>query len=77
MQSQQGYTSVIRPDDHGTFMTNIPAMLGYHPWGKTPEQSRGEMIDVFEMIQQEYEEHERSLPDNVELVTDEERHQLR
>ncbi|QLE55637.1 type II toxin-antitoxin system HicB family antitoxin [Nostoc sp. TCL26-01] len=77
MQSQQGYTSIIRPDDNTTFMANIPAMLSYYPWGKTPDQARGELIDVFDMIQQEYEEHERSIPDKVEFAADEERHQLR
>ncbi|MBD2344028.1 hypothetical protein [Anabaena subtropica] len=77
MQSQQGYTTVNRPGDNSTFVANISTMSGYHPWGKTPDQARGELIDVLDMIQQEYEENERFLPENVELIAEEERHQLR
>lgn len=77
MQSQQGYTTVNRPNDNGTFVAHISTMSGYHPWGKTPDQARGELIDVLDMIQQEYEENERSLPENMEITAEEERHQLR
>ncbi|BAB75385.1 type II toxin-antitoxin system HicB family antitoxin [Anabaena sp. FACHB-709] len=77
MQSQQGYTTVNRPGDNGSFVAHISTISGYNSWGKTPDQARGELIDVFEMIQQEYEENERSLQESVELTSEEERHQLR
>ncbi len=77
MQSQQAYTTVNRPGDHGTFVAPISTMSSHHLWGKTPDQARGELIDVVEIIQQEYEENERSLPDNVYVTAEEERYQLR
>lgn len=77
MQSQQAYTNVNRPGDNGTFVTPISTMSGYHPWGKTPDQARGELIDVVEIIQQQYEGNERSQPENFQVNAEEERYQLR
>lgn len=68
MKSLQDYTTVIRPDDNGTFVAYIPAIAGCHAWGKTPEEARAELAHVFEMIHDEYREEGRSLPDDVELV---------
>ncbi|MBH8562940.1 type II toxin-antitoxin system HicB family antitoxin [Nostoc sp. CENA67] len=64
----QDYTTVIRPDDNGTFVAYVPAIPGCHAWGQTPDEARTELVYVFEMIQEEYEEQGRSLPEDVELV---------
>ncbi|MEH2423516.1 MAG: type II toxin-antitoxin system HicB family antitoxin [Nostoc sp.] len=68
MKSLQNYTTVIRPDDNGTFVAYIPAIPGCHAWGRTPDEARTELASVFEMIQEEYKEQGRSLPGDVELV---------
>ncbi|KAF3885111.1 MULTISPECIES: type II toxin-antitoxin system HicB family antitoxin [Nostocales] len=62
------YTIVIRPDDNGTFVAYLPAIPGCHAWGQTPDEARTELVCVFEMIKQEYEEQGRSLPNDVDLV---------
>ncbi|MEH1818587.1 MAG: type II toxin-antitoxin system HicB family antitoxin [Nostoc sp.] len=68
MKSLQDYTAVIRPDNNGTFVPYIPAISGCHTWGQTPDEARAELVYVFEMIQEEYKEQGRSLPEDVELV---------
>ncbi|MFN6528443.1 type II toxin-antitoxin system HicB family antitoxin [Nostoc sp. ChiSLP03a] len=68
MKSLQDYTTVIRPDNNGTFVAYIPAISGCHAWGQTPDEARAELVYVFEMIQEEYKEQRRSLPEDVELV---------
>lgn len=68
MKSLQDYTVVIRPDDNSTFVAYVPAILGCHAWGQTPDEARTELVNVFEMIQEEYTEQRRSLPKDVELV---------
>ena len=59
MKSLQDYTIVIRPDDNGTFVAYVPAIIGCHAWGRTLDEARTEVVYVFEMIQQEYEEQGR------------------
>ncbi|KAM3110816.1 type II toxin-antitoxin system HicB family antitoxin [Phormidesmis sp. 146-33] len=76
MKSLQDYTIVIRPDDNGTFIAYVPAIPGCHAWGETPDAARAELLNVFDMIGEEYEEtgrplagnSKRSLPKDVELV---------
>lgn len=68
MKSLQDYTIVIRPDDNGTFVAYVPAIPECHAWGQTSDEARAGLIDVFDMIRDEYEEASRSLPQNVELV---------
>ncbi|MCC5609829.1 type II toxin-antitoxin system HicB family antitoxin [Nostoc sp. CHAB 5834] len=68
MQSLQDYTDVIRPDSNGTFVAYVPAISGCHAWGQTPDEARAELVFVFEIIQEEYEEQGLSLPEDVELV---------
>ena len=68
MKSLQDYTTVIRPDNNGTFVAYVPAISGCHAWGQTPDEAQAELVYVFEMIQEEYEEQGRSLPEDVELV---------
>ncbi|MEH2295675.1 type II toxin-antitoxin system HicB family antitoxin [Nostoc sp.] len=68
MKSLQDYTTVIRPDNNGTFVAYVPAISGCHAWGQTPDEARAELVYVFEMIQEEYEEQGRSLSEDVELV---------
>lgn len=68
MKSLQDYTTVIRPDDNGTFVAYVPAIAGCHAWGQTPEEARTELLNVFEMIREEYQEEGRVLPEDVELV---------
>ncbi|MEH2056295.1 MAG: type II toxin-antitoxin system HicB family antitoxin [Nostoc sp.] len=40
MKSLKDYTTVIRPDNNGTFVAYIPAISGCHPWGQTPDEAR-------------------------------------
>jgi len=68
MKTLQDYTIVIRPDDNGTFVANVPAIPGCHAWGQTSEEARAELTNVFDMIRDEYEEEGRLLPADVQLV---------
>ena len=68
MKSLNNYTIVTRPDDNGTFVAYVPAISGCHAWGQTPDEAKAELVNVFEMIQEEYLELGRFLPDDVELT---------
>ncbi len=68
MKSLQDYTIVIRPDNNGTFVAYVPAIPECHAWGQTLDDARAGLVDVFDMIREEYEEANRSLPHDVELV---------
>jgi len=68
MRSLKNYTVVLRPDDNGTFVAYIPAITGCHAWGQTREEEQAELIQVFEMIRDEYEEAGKELPGDVEVV---------
>ena len=68
MKSLQDYTTVVRPDDNGTFVAYVPAIAGCHAWGETPDEARADLLNVFEMIREEYLEAGKLLPRDVELV---------
>ncbi|MEG3436840.1 type II toxin-antitoxin system HicB family antitoxin [Pannus brasiliensis CCIBt3594] len=68
MNSIQDYITVIRSDDNGTFVAYIPAIPGCHAWGKTPDEARIELANVFATIREEYEEEKREFPKNVEPI---------
>lgn len=68
MKSPQDYTIVIRPDDNNTFVAYVPAIPSCHAWGQTLDEARAELVNVFEMIQEEYAGEGRLLPEDVELV---------
>jgi predicted RNase H-like HicB family nuclease len=68
MKQLQDYTMVVRPDDNGTFVAYLPAIPGCHAWGETSEQACEGLADVFGMIQEEYRESEKPLPEDVEVV---------
>lgn len=68
MKSLKDYTTVIRPEDNGTFVAYIPAIPGCHALGKTPDEAQTELVNVFAMICEEYEEEGQLLPEDVELV---------
>lgn len=68
MKSLNNYTIVVRPDDNGTFIAYIPAIKGCHAWGKTEQEARLELNNVFDMIQEEYIEDGKILPDDVEIT---------
>lgn len=68
MAALEEYTVVCRPDDNGTLVAYVPAIDGCHAWGNTPDEARLELIHVFDMICQEFEEEGRALPEDVELV---------
>ena len=68
MKSLQDYTVVIRPDDNNTFVAYVPAIEGCHAWGETSQAARAELDNVFAMILEEYQEMDRSFPQDVELV---------
>ncbi|BAY85497.1 hypothetical protein NIES267_49970 [Calothrix parasitica NIES-267] len=60
MKSLKDYKIVIRLDDNNTFVAHIPAIPGCYAWGETDYEARAELVNVFEMIQEEYAE-ERGL----------------
>ncbi|MBE9063566.1 type II toxin-antitoxin system HicB family antitoxin [cf. Phormidesmis sp. LEGE 11477] len=68
MSSLESYTVVLRPDDNGTFVAYVPAIEGCHAWVQTSEEARTELVNVFDMIRDEYAEEEKSLPSDVELA---------
>ncbi len=68
MKTLSDYTIVLRPDTNGTFVAYIPAISGCHAWGKTAQEARQELENVFEMMVDEYREDGRSLPEDVALV---------
>jgi predicted RNase H-like HicB family nuclease len=55
MRSLHSYTTVVIPDDNGTFVAQVPALPGCPAGGATPEEAQQELISVFEMIQEEEE----------------------
>jgi len=55
------YTVILRPEDNGTFVAYVPAIPGCHAWGQTPEEAQAELMNVFEMIEEEYKEEGRML----------------
>jgi predicted RNase H-like HicB family nuclease len=67
MTGLYNYTMVLRPDDNGTFIAYVPAIPGCHAWGRTPEEAQAELVNVFEMIKEEYEEEGKLLPQDVDL----------
>jgi predicted RNase H-like HicB family nuclease len=46
--------SSARPEDNGTFVAFVPAIPGCHAWGQTPDEAQTELMNVFEMIEEEY-----------------------
>ena len=68
MPSLETYTVVLRPDDNGTFVAYVPAIEGCHAWGQMPEEARTELVNVFDMIRDEYREEGKTLPKDVELA---------
>ncbi|MGC1309394.1 MAG: type II toxin-antitoxin system HicB family antitoxin [Phormidesmis sp.] len=68
MRSLESYTVVLRPDDNGTFVAYVPAIAGCHAWGQTLEEARDELVNVFEMIREEYQEEGKLLPEDVEIA---------
>ncbi|MBF2016613.1 MAG: type II toxin-antitoxin system HicB family antitoxin [Rivularia sp. T60_A2020_040] len=54
MKSLKNYTIVIHPDDNNTFVAYVPAIPSCHAWGQTDNEARAELVNVFEMIQEEY-----------------------
>jgi predicted RNase H-like HicB family nuclease len=68
MARLEEYTIVIRPDDNGTFVAYLPAIPGCHAWGHTQDEARSELVNVFEMIKEEYDQEGRPLPPDVKLT---------
>jgi predicted RNase H-like HicB family nuclease len=68
MPGLNDYTVVTRPDDNGTFVAYVPAIAGCHAVGKTPDEARAELVNVFSMIVEEYAEEGRSLPPDVGVL---------
>lgn len=68
MRSLKNYTVVLRPDSNGTFVAYVPAIAGCHAWGQTTEEAQAELINVFEMIQEEYQEAGQELPEDVDVA---------
>jgi predicted RNase H-like HicB family nuclease len=62
------YTIVIRPDSNGAFVAYVPAITGCHAWGRTPEEARAELDNVFDMISEQYRSRGQPLPADVELT---------
>jgi predicted RNase H-like HicB family nuclease len=68
MRSLKNYTVVLRPDDNETFVAYVPAINGCQAWGQTIEEAQSELVYVFEMIQDEYQEAGQELPADVEVA---------
>lgn len=60
------FTVILRPDDNGTFVAYVPAISGCHAWGRTPQEAQSELVNVFEMIKEEYVEEGKQLPGNID-----------
>jgi predicted RNase H-like HicB family nuclease len=67
MKRLYDYTIVLHPEDNGTFAAYVPAIPGCHAWGRTPEEAQIELLNVFDMIQEEHEEEGRMLPEDVDV----------
>lgn len=61
------FTVILHPDDNGTFVAYVPAISGCHAWGRTPEEAQSELVNVFEMIKEEYVEEGKPLPNDIDL----------
>jgi predicted RNase H-like HicB family nuclease len=68
-RSLHEHTVVIRPEDNGTFVAHIPAILGCHAWGQTREAAQTELSSVFEMIQEEHQEVGKPMPSDLNLIS--------
>jgi predicted RNase H-like HicB family nuclease len=66
MKTLHDYTIVLQPEDNGTFVAYVPAIQGCHAWGQTPETAQQELVNVFEMIRDEYVEAGQALPDSTD-----------
>jgi len=53
------YPVMLRRDDNGTYVCHIPEIPGCHAWGRTAEEARRELANVFEMIREECAEEGR------------------
>jgi predicted RNase H-like HicB family nuclease len=58
---------ILRPEDNNTFVAYVPAIPGCHARGQTPEEAQAELINVFEMILEEFKEEGRMLPEDVDI----------
>ena len=68
MKRLYDYTIVLRPEDNSTYAAYVPAIPGCHSWGQTPEEAQSELINVFEMILEEYNEEGRMLPEDIDVL---------
>lgn len=68
MKTVTDYKIILRPDDNGTYVAYLPAIQGCHAWGESPEAARSELNHVFAMIQEEYLELGKTLPNDVEIT---------
>jgi predicted RNase H-like HicB family nuclease len=67
MKSLVDYTIIVRPDDNNTYVAYVPAIKGCHAWGKSEQEARLELNNVFDMILEEYLAQNKVLPDDVEI----------
>lgn len=65
MKSLKDYRIVIRLDDNNTFVAHTPSIPGCHAWGETLDEARAEIVNVFEIIQEEYGETEIANPNTI------------
>ena len=68
MKTLNDYKIILRPDENGTFVAYVPAIKGCHAWEENPEEAHSELNYVFDMVQDEYREEGKSLPDDVEIT---------
>ena len=61
------YTVILKPDDNGSFIAYVPAIPGCHALGHSPLEAHQELIHVFAMIQEEYEEEGKVLPQDCQI----------
>jgi hypothetical protein len=65
MREKQG----LEGEHHSILRTNHPGKLGdcATERGRTPEEAQAELVNVFELIKEEYEEKGKLLPQDVDL----------
>ena len=64
----ENYINIVRPDNNGTFVAYIPAIPGCHAIGKSIAEAQQQLELVFDMIQEEFQEENKNLPEDIEVL---------
>ena len=58
----QDHTIAVLQDDNGTFVAYVPRIGGCHALGSTTKEAVAELVNVFEMMVEEWEDEGRTFP---------------